>query len=131
MPTEQEVTMSSSEPVFACDLGAMTAAERERLARSCRDIFAAAKEVKIFDDGYAVGFENPSAQLLAAMSDFIAVDRLCCPFVRHGLIVEPFGGTTWLQLTGGHGVKEAIAGDLIRMLPAAVASAAGLGGAAL
>jgi hypothetical protein len=118
--------MSPTEPVFACDLTLMSAAERERLAKNSREVFAAAKEVKVLPDGYALGFPNASAQLLATIADFIAYDRLCCSFMRHGLVSEPYGGTTWLTLTGGPGVKEVITVEVINMLSPELVAAAGL-----
>lgn len=33
-------------------------------------------------------------------------ERLCCPFFRFGLEIEPNSGPLWLRLTGSEGVKE-------------------------
>ncbi|HEY9710052.1 MAG TPA: hypothetical protein V6D48_17730, partial [Oculatellaceae cyanobacterium] len=41
-----------------------------------------------------------------AIAKFIENERLCCPFFRFGLDVEPNSGPLWLRLTGGEGVKE-------------------------
>jgi hypothetical protein len=104
----------------------MSVAERERLAKNSRELFAAAKEVKVLPDGYALGFPEASPHFLATIADFMAYDRLCCAFMRHGLVIEPHGGTTWLHLTGERGVKEFITAEVINLLPPSVAAMAGL-----
>jgi hypothetical protein len=53
----------------------------------------------------------------------MASDRLCCRFLRHELVSEPYEGMTWLRLTGEPGVKDFIRTDVIGMLPALVAAA--------
>jgi hypothetical protein len=34
------------------------------------------------------------------------MERLCCPFVRYTLEIEPNRGPFWLRMTGVEGVKE-------------------------
>ncbi len=108
--------MSPSEPLFACDLTRLSAADKERLIRTSREIFAQASEVKELPDGFALGFPQASPELLAKLCGFIASDRLCCGFIRHELVSEPHGGTTWLRLTGEPGVKEVIRADVIERM---------------
>lgn len=118
--------MSPSEPIIACDLSRMPVTAKKRLLENARAIFAAAAEVKELPDGYALGFQHASAQLLVQIGEFIAYDRLCCAFLRHALISEPEDGTTWLCLTGGPGVKAFITTDLVNLLPAHLLVAARL-----
>lgn len=108
--------MTPSEPVFACDLTRLSAVERERLLQNCREIFAQPKEVKELPDGFALGFPEASPHLVSKIGEFIAYDRLCCSFLRHELVSEPHGGTTWLRLTGEPGAKEFISADLTKLL---------------
>jgi hypothetical protein len=114
--------MAEPSEAFVCDLTVMTHEQRDRLIANARELFAAAGEVRDLADGYALGYANAPAELLSRMAEFIAFDRLCCPFVRHALVVEPHGATTWLELTGGVGVKDAIRADVLRLLPQGIAT---------
>jgi len=104
-------------PAFACDLTRLSAADRERLIAICRDVFAQASQVRTLPDGYAIGFEDASPELVTRAGEFIALDRQCCGFLRHELLSEPDGGTIWLRLTGAPGAKELIRTDLLGMVP--------------
>jgi len=44
------------------------------------------------------------------MAEFVANERLCCPFFEFGIAVERAGGPVWLRMTG--------AGDAKRILEA-------------
>jgi hypothetical protein len=91
---------------LACDLGAIPAGERtahELLAKQL--FFDAAPEREDLADGYAFKFRADQYSLVAG---FIANERLCCPFFRFTLEVEPAQGPLWLRLTGGDGVKDFI-----------------------
>jgi hypothetical protein len=66
---------------------------------------------------------NRSPRERSPNSQFIALDRRCCPCIRHGLFVEPDTGSTWLHLSGGDGVKQVIASDVLGMVPDEVARA--------
>ena len=62
-------------------------------------------------DGYAFRLPNESDVLLKA-AEFIALERLCCPFFGFSLEVEPEGGALWLRLTGREGVKPFIHAEI-------------------
>jgi hypothetical protein len=42
----------------------------------------------------AAGYQQASVGTIAHLAEFIALDRLCCPFIRHGLFVEPDTGSS-------------------------------------
>ena len=44
--------------------------------------------------------------------EFIALERLCCPFFGFGLGIEREGGAAWLTLTGREGVKPFIMAEI-------------------
>jgi hypothetical protein len=50
------------------------------------------------ENGYAFRFSNEGA-ILSSLSDFIALERLCCPFFGFSVEVEPEGGAIWFSLT--------------------------------
>ncbi len=91
-------------PALACDLNAIAAEQRPSHAvRAQRVLHEAVKEVLELPDGYALRF---TADDYAVLAEFIANERLCCPFFTFGLEVAPGRGPIWLRLTGHAGVKE-------------------------
>lgn len=115
----------STEPVvIACDLNAIPVGKRAQHAADATAIFAAVQAVRELADGY--GFQLPGeTAMLAKLVDFISYERLCCPFFAFGIDVEPNGGTIWLRLNGGEGVKEFVAAEIGSLLSESVARAAG------
>jgi hypothetical protein len=118
--------MSREPRVLACDLTALPPGGKERLAALSEDLFGRAQQARSLPDGLELGYQQASAGTIAQLAEFIALDRLCCPFIRHGLFVEPDTGSTWLHLSGGDGVKRVIASDVLGMVPEEVARAGGL-----
>jgi len=112
--------MNEPLPPMACDLTKLSDAERHRLQAVVAELFSVAGEVRVLADGYELGYANASPETLAKMAEFIAYDRLCCAFLTHGMVSEPFGGPTWLRITGGEGAKELLAADLKRHVSAGV-----------
>ena len=113
--------MSSETQVLACDLTALPPGGRERLAALSEDLFGRAQEARSLADGFELGYQQASGGTIAQLAEFIALDRLCCPFIRHGLFVEPDTGSTWLHLSGGDSVKQVIASVVLKMVPEDVA----------
>jgi len=71
---------------------------------------AAVKETRELQDGYAVRLTADPTRLREA-AEWIALERRCCPFLALGLEWQE-GGTVWLRLTGGPGVKAFLARQL-------------------
>jgi hypothetical protein len=91
-------------PVIACDLTAIDAAERDQHTLTAQQLFATVTEVQELADGYA--FRLPAENLtLHSAVDFIANERLCCPFFDFTLKVGAQNGL-WLSLTGSNEVKQ-------------------------
>ena len=81
-----------------------------------RAIFTRVSAVTALPTGYALEFPGEEG-MVAALSRVIEYDRLCCPFIRHALIDEPWGGNIRLELTGTDEVREFLAGELRSFLP--------------
>lgn len=88
-----------------CDMTVFSAEERERHIAAIGQMLAAVREAQEIADGYAFRFE-PDAEVLLKLAQFIAGERLCCPFLNFDLRVEAEGGPVWLRLIGPEGVKE-------------------------
>jgi hypothetical protein len=74
-------------------------------------LFRMVQEVRELAHGYSFRFPNES-EVLVAMAEFIALERLCCPFFGFNIEVEPEGGAVWLSLTGREGVKPFIKAEI-------------------
>jgi len=99
------------ESPFACNMSAIPPAERSLHRAAIEEVFGAVEEIRELPDGYA--FRLPgSSDWLWKVADFIAKERLCCPFFGFGLELEPEGGALWLRLTGREGVKPFILAEI-------------------
>jgi len=96
---------------LVCDPDALPVAERESHQASAERLFAAVREKRELPDGYAFRLPAEAAMLRQAAA-YIADERLCCPFFRFEIAIEPEGGLLWLRITGGAGVKEFLAAEL-------------------
>jgi hypothetical protein len=99
------------ESPLACNMLALDAEGRKRHRTVSEQMRAAVKEVQPMADGYAIRFAAEQATILL-VSEFIARERLCCPFFRFELIAEQENGPLWLRLRGREGVKEFIEAEL-------------------
>lgn len=104
------VTQTEESP-FACDMPALDPEGRKRHAVVTRELKDAMEEVRELPDGYALRFTASQLSILMA-SEFIARERLCCPFFSFELVTEKEGGPLWLRLRGREGVKDFIKAEL-------------------
>jgi hypothetical protein len=95
--------MSPNDLPIACDLTAINATDREYHVTVVNRLFATVQGVEELPDGY--GFQLPSEMLIRA-AEFIARERLCCPFFRFALEIEPGSDTLWMKLSGSDEVKQ-------------------------
>src|SRR5262245_19691063 len=94
-----------SEAPIACNLAAIPAERLEQHKATAEQIFGAVGEICELPDGYA--FRLPeTTDMLLKVAEFVSHERLCCPFFRFTLELEPQGGPLWLKLTGAEGVKQ-------------------------
>ena len=96
---------------FACDMSAIEAGRRGKHRATMDELFHAVGDIRELPDGYAFRLPNES-DVLHQAAEFITLERLCCPFFRFTLEVEPEGGAFWLSLTGREGVKPFIRAEI-------------------
>ena len=102
---------SGKELPVACDPTALDAGQRERKQSLQERLRADVEEVKELPDGYA--FRHSSGrEVLLALAEFVALERLCCPFFDFGIEVESGGGPVWLGVTGGEEAKRVLRAEL-------------------
>jgi hypothetical protein len=108
---------------FVCDMTAIAPASRARHAALIVELFQEVDLVRELPNGYAFRLHD-GISLLMKVAEFIANERLCCPFFGFTLDAEPEGGAFWLQLTGREGVKPFIQAEVGAALKEPVAQAA-------
>ena len=103
------------ESPFACVMSVIDADKREPHLANARALFKRIQEIRELDNGFAFRLGD-SPDLLAKLGEFIALERLCCPFFGFAIEVEPEGGAVWLKLTGREGVKPFIKAEISEIL---------------
>jgi len=96
---------------IACNWAALTTEQQERQRALLGQLRADVKEVRELDDGYAFAHSSDRAVLLA-IAEFVANERLCCPFFEFGLTVERDGGPVWLRITGEGEAKRVLEAEM-------------------
>ncbi len=107
------------ESPIACDMSAIEPGLRAAHVATGGRVFRAAGEIRELPDGYAFRLAG-DAETLSKVAEFIALERLCCPFLGFALEVEPEGGPAWLRLTGREGVKAFIREEVGGLLGGAI-----------
>ena len=96
---------------LVCRLDALTAEDRERHAALGAEIKSAVPGVEELADGWAFRFP-PEARILRQLAEWIAFERLCCPFLDFALTIAGGAGESRLHVTGPEGVKGFLKSEL-------------------
>lgn len=105
----------SEKPIIACDLTRISEEEQEEHQKNAEGVLASVQHSKELADGYALQLPAEQESIERAAS-FIALERLCCPFLHFRLEIESNHGPVWLKLTGAEGVKAYLKNNLIKMI---------------
>jgi hypothetical protein len=93
-----------SEAPFACSMTALSAAERKHHKELSAELHAAVKEIRELPNGY--GFRlSGERRSLALLSEWVSLERLCCPFFTFQIEAGGESQPVWLRMTGREGVK--------------------------
>ncbi|MEP6912155.1 MAG: hypothetical protein ABI923_05345 [bacterium] len=103
--------MTEKEFPFACDMTAIAAEQRGAHMATMNKLFRAVESLSELPNGYTFRLPNES-DILRTAAEFIALERLCCPFFGFDLEIEREGGAVWLSLTGRDGVKPFIMAEI-------------------
>ena len=96
---------------FACVMDAIETEKRVPHLANARRLFNSVEEIRELESGYAFRFCNET-EILTSLADFIALERLCCPFFGFNVDVESEGGAIWFSVTGRAGVKPFIQAEI-------------------
>ena len=91
-------------PPLACNLKAISAAQRPRYNELTKRLHAAMRNPSELPNGYAFTLDAKAMPLPEA-AEWISMERLCCPFLTLQLEVSGASNAI-LRLTGPAGVKE-------------------------
>jgi len=94
------------ETPFACNVKAMTSAERERYDRLRRLLFTSVKERRELANGFA--FRLGGSVSMAHAAEWMELESKCCPFFDLHLESQRERGAVWMRVTGRDGVKQFI-----------------------
>src|SRR5579862_5194764 len=97
---------SSAESPFACDRAALSPQVRKRHFDELGPALRARKtSIRELRDGFEFEFPKDT-ETFNLVSEWVAGERLCCPFFDIDVHVEREHGNLWLRLTGREGVKQ-------------------------
>lgn len=95
---------------IACDLNALPPVERQRHMIVTRRLLSADHDFSELADGLELRFpprlDGDETEPLRLLAEWVARERLCCPFLQFDLRIEPRSGPLSLRLTGPPGTKE-------------------------
>ena len=94
----------STAPSIVCNLTALSDADRPRYFALRVQVLAAIERVTDVGDGFVMHVDLDRASLVA-LAEWMAFERLCCPFLRFHLAIEG-DGPARLELSGAEGVEE-------------------------
>lgn len=106
-----EATREGNGFPIACDWAALTAGQQERQRSLRRQLRSDVREVRELEGGYAFR-HSAERSVLLALAEFVANERLCCPFFEFGLTVERAGGPVWFRMTGGEEAKRILEAEM-------------------
>jgi hypothetical protein len=90
---------------FACNMKALSNAERARHHELTKMLLAAVAEKAELENGY--GLRLPASELAHA-AEWVGFEARCCPFFTFGLEQSRDQGPLWMRITGSEGVKAFI-----------------------
>ena len=96
---------------LACNLGGMSAEERQRYASLNAQMRGSVQQLDEVDGGYRIGFA-PENEHIQRLAEFVTLERLCCPFLNMAIELDAARGQLWLRLTGPEGTKEFLTHEL-------------------
>ena len=98
-------------PPLACRANALDQTQRKRQQELLELMRKKAEAKEELPNGYAFRLPTDSS-LFREAAEWIGLERLCCPFVEFTLEWKQ-DDTVWVRFTGGPGVKEFLALEIL------------------
>ena len=96
---------------IACDLNALTPAERERRRTLVGALARAIVGRAELDHGFELRVDSAKLDL-PALAEWIALERRCCPFLQFRVELAAGDGPVTITLSGGDGVKDFLRAEM-------------------
>jgi amino-acid N-acetyltransferase len=96
---------------LVCRLDALDAAARRRHAQLRLELMSQIRDVEELPDGWELEFPA-DADSIRKVSEWMSLERLCCPFLSFGLSFRGDSDGATLRLTGPEGAKELLRSEL-------------------
>ena len=90
---------------LACNMGVFTPAERTAHILNTTHIMERIQTVEEVENGYEFTFPGET-EMISKVAEFIANERLCCPFLKFTLTVDSNDKPISLVLDGPFGTPE-------------------------
>ena len=95
----------NTETPLVCNMDVFTPAQRESHILKTTQLIRSVHEVQEVENGYRFTFPHET-EVIFRIAEFIANERLCCPFLKFTLSVESANEPIFLSLTGPTGTPE-------------------------
>lgn len=89
---------------LACDMTVFTPAERESHIQNTLQLYQSVRDIRAAENGYEFLF--PYTTEVTKLAEFIAKEKMCCPFLEFTLRIGPNEKPISLTLTGPEGTQE-------------------------
>ena len=99
------VKSSTSDTRLICTMDMFTPTEREDHIQSTTQLYQSVQSIREVENGYEFSFPNET-DFISRIAEFIARERLCCPFLKFTLNVVSNSEPVSLSLIGPVGTQE-------------------------
>ena len=96
--------MNDDSPLV-CNMGVFTPAQRDSHIENTTQLMQAVQSIQEVENGYQFTFPSET-ELITKVAEFIANERLCCPFLEFTLNVNANSEPISLSLAGPTGTQE-------------------------
>ena len=105
-----------SDPPLACNMDVFTAAQRASHLQNTKHLVQAVQSIQEVENGYEFSFPNET-DFISRIAEFIARERLCCPFLKFTLNVLSNSEPVSLSLIGPIGTQEFLRAEFGGAIP--------------
>jgi hypothetical protein len=106
-----------TQPPIACRTNALDKTQRKRQQELLDLVRRSAQATQELPDGYAFRLAADPA-LFQQAAEWVSLERRCCPFVQFTLDWKR-DDAVWIAFTGGPGVKDFLAAEILGAKPTA------------
>jgi hypothetical protein len=107
---------SPSDTPLICNMDVFTAAQRASHIENTAQLVRAVQSIQEVENGYEFTFPNET-DFISRIAEFIAHERLCCPFLKFTLNIVSNSEPVSLSLIGPVGTQEFLRAEFGGAIP--------------